>query len=435
MCKEIGIKSFATFVSVMIVVLTLVLSALIYWSNIADYLQSGDRTQKLDSIAGKLHTQVLAIISSDPSSPPQLEALQREAVEIRESLSGKDVQRLSAEELQYLIGKLQGIIQALDASRAGNSAYRKSLVNTVNELSHLRKDIGHPNEGSNRHLHAFVQGTKDFWSWAGPGNMLLLALLAMTMFVLTRDGVLQKLLGPGSQLSIELWGIKLGAANLSRQKTELANSQKLIEAQVAEQYLTQIVKLDLDESYDRFCEIIADCMRDDDLDLNTIGHRRTMFVPTYLSEDLIQATEYRGVQFRNNAKKYGRIFSVRYGIIGKSWRLRQPLYNPEVSNTDSALIRDWGLTQAEAKKQGAQKRALLAVPIIGEKQESDPLGLLYFEGFATKAFGDPKDPDAYAQGVLEKSSQNPAFRQLVEKLEELETEIKWSSKSIQGDGR
>ena len=99
----------------------------------------------------------------------------------------------------------------------------------------------------------------------------------------------------------------------------------------------------------------------------------------------------------------GRRFSVRYGMIGRAYRLRTPLYNWDVDNKENHLVRYWGLTRGEAYKQGAHGASLLAFPIPPDPN-SDPLAIVYIEAIGKNQFmpnvtlnvleaAAPNDPD------------------------------------------
>jgi hypothetical protein len=122
-----------------------------------------------------------------------------------------------------------------------------------------------------------------------------------------------------------------------------------------------------------------------DLDLNALRHRATLWIPGFTGWELVQATGYIGNPVPDNRSVTGRRFSVRYGIIGRAWRLRATQYNWDVNNESRALVRHWGLTLQEARKQGDQHVSLMAFVIPSNETDGDPLGVVYLEADGTNA--------------------------------------------------
>jgi hypothetical protein len=113
------------------------------------------------------------------------------------------------------------------------------------------------------------------------------------------------------------------------------------------------------------------------VDLSSRNHRATLYVPGFAGQELVQATDYIPAG-KDSRKVIGRRFSVRYGIIGRTFRLRSAMYNWEVHNRGNALVRHWGLTRTEAFKQGSGTTSLMAFPIPPDVTD-EPVGVVYLE--------------------------------------------------------
>ena len=443
--REIGAKSFVSIFLIFIMLSTLASGILVFWSNTSNYLNTGETRESIRKIADRLHRITITIISNDPRPPSALEALHQEAEEIRKALSGQPpAQPFTKSELIELASKLNGIIRKLNEDREDRKDFSNKLVRIISEIESIKGYYILQNNGENRYISSTLKATKDFWSWVGPNNLLLVLLIAIVLFIGTRENVLKNWFGHGGEFSFEAFGVKIAGTSLSEQKAQLANTQKKIDEEISKQYQKIIADKELDKSFDSFCTMIYHCLDERGNTMATTPHRRTLFVPTYMSDHLIQAAEYRGYKYDSESKKFGRIFSVRYGIIGKAWRLRCPLYNPSVDNDNDALVRDWGLTRKEASKQGTQKRALLAFPIPDDDDESDPLGVIYLEGFDEHSFSgseerkkldEEKEQESLAVQIFEKAKGYHQFHDFSAKLSALKNDIEWSRKSLEGDGR
>ncbi len=135
--------------------------------------------------------------------------------------------------------------------------------------------------------------------------------------------------------------------------------------------------------------------------------RVTIYIPDLIFDDqLYQLVEYydkRGKQVSDG--KFGRAFSIRYGIIGRVWRSGVPEVEGElISAEDRALIKDlmdstevekfiarrWGLTLDEAARiRSYQSYGAIRI----DRGERSP-GLIYFNSETKNAFG---DSDVHAQ--------------------------------------
>jgi hypothetical protein len=81
----------------------------------------------------------------------------------------------------------------------------------------------------------------------------------------------------------------------------------------------------------------------------------------------------------------GRAWSVRRGLVGQSWRLEENKASGSVPKDVNELIRDWGMTKAEAEL--AAGRQTLLCFLVKAKNQS-PVAALYVDAEPENAFGD-----------------------------------------------
>jgi hypothetical protein len=113
-------------------------------------------------------------------------------------------------------------------------------------------------------------------------------------------------------------------------------------------------------------------------------YRVTLHVPDSLEPEMLyQLIEYfpRGPF----PKSRGRRKSIRFGAIGKAWRLQRSDYSPTVSTQSSDLIKDWGMTAEEADAAGRGRKTFLSVVITDESRI--PVGIFYMDAFPPHFLG------------------------------------------------
>src|SRR5262249_36434687 len=126
------------------------------------------------------------------------------------------------------------------------------------------------------------------------------------------------------------------------------------------------------------------------------------------------------------------------------------LHNPHVNDRKNALIRDWGFTQKERedliRKAGSVANAsLIAFAIRSAQPHSDPLGIVYIEGFSANTFGkddastindDGFSPaDVKAETLWQEVAGTEAAKNLRSQLELLRQTLAWDTKIIEEKGR
>ena len=62
----------------------------------------------------------------------------------------------------------------------------------------------------------------------------------------------------------------------------------------------------------------------------------------------------------------GRSWSIRYGIVGRTWRHMQPYGEGNLKMSEADLIDQWGMTIEEASKAKSTRPSLIAIPLVDD---------------------------------------------------------------------
>ncbi len=217
-----------------------------------------------------------------------------------------------------------------------------------------------------------------FLKWTGPVLALGLVLAVPALIFAVTNPKVRAWLARTTSVGVGpiSWAGAVGDMNAVKQGIKARFDE--VDDAIVKTYKDKIEKSDLEGMFKRLkaeldMQIEAAC----GVRMANIRHRATMYVPGFTDEQLVQVTKYLPAQDPERVV-IGRRFSVRYGIIGRAFRLRTALYNWEVNNEGNQLVRYWGLTRGEAYKQGAEKTSLMALPIPPD-QTNDPLAIIYIE--------------------------------------------------------
>ncbi len=97
----------------------------------------------------------------------------------------------------------------------------------------------------------------------------------------------------------------------------------------------------------------------------------TIYVKDVLAKDLL----YRLVDYYPNGDGRGKVYSVRFGIIGRSWRLQESLCE-EVSAEARELITTWGMKWEETVQRAGDAKTFACV-MLKNASETTEIGLLF----------------------------------------------------------
>jgi hypothetical protein len=81
----------------------------------------------------------------------------------------------------------------------------------------------------------------------------------------------------------------------------------------------------------------------------------------------------------------GRAFSMRFGLVGRAWRLGESQLQSSVDPEPTALIEKWGMTSQEAAAAGQGRKSFACLLLRDDR--GIPAGILYFDAQQENAFG------------------------------------------------
>jgi hypothetical protein len=145
-------------------------------------------------------------------------------------------------------------------------------------------------------------------------------------------------------------------------------------------------------------------------------YRVTLHMPdTLQKESLCQLIEYYPPGPFPETR--GRRKSIRFGAIGKAWRLQRSEYSPTVPTERDKLIEDWGMTGEEADQAGRGRQTFLAVVMTDNSK--NPLGIFYMDATQPRLLGD-KNSQEIAEIILKACVSSKLVENLVKIRSKLE---------------
>lgn len=342
-----------------------------------------------------------------------------------------------------LIARLDAIQQRL---REQNDQLAASLWQTHEKAYAIRHQLDERlAQPSSVFVTAYDQ-FKRFLMWVGP---IGLAAILLVISVLCQPSVRRWL---SRAQSFSIGGLAINVHDPNAVREGVRERFQEVDDAIAEAYLDKLEYADMEELFSTFKDELDAQFGIAGINLSTIPHRATLWVPGFTGDELVQATSYLGTKPPSTRPVIGRRFSARYGIIGRAWRLRTTLYNWDVNNRSNGLIRYWGLTKREAVAQGDRHHSLMAFVIGSAEKDSEPLGVIYLEAEGINVLlskpvaelekalaGDPngrtvadKDADEIIWQPLWK---NRKVAPLVRALRKLRMAFNWDKKVNLNDGR
>jgi hypothetical protein len=296
-----------------------------------------------------------------------------------------------------------------------------------------------------------------FLKWIGAISFLTIVAVVLLIIIMSTPKIRTILAKSGS---ISAFGLTFNFNDLQSVRASIAEREGKIETDAAEVYTTALRSADVERLFRQVMQNIEQRFSKLEVDLQSIRYRATLYVPGFVGENLVQATRYCGTWNLKDERAVGRRFSVRYGIIGKAWRLRSCQYNPNVHNENKALIRDWGFTEDEATPfrpipdNSIVPRASLMAFVLTDISNLPPLGVIYLEAEGANTLHRDKflangsgleqvlsdgsgltRADKYAsENIWEKIDPNATAR-LRSRLVRLQRELRWNDKIEGGVGR
>jgi hypothetical protein len=117
------------------------------------------------------------------------------------------------------------------------------------------------------------------------------------------------------------------------------------------------------------------------------GFRSTIHIEdTRRQETFYQLVEYVYVSEQSgDPKTRGRRNSIRFGIIGRAWRLGRSEYDPNVTTDVTELVKVWGMTHGEAVRAGRGRRSFAV--ILLRDLSGGYSGLIFIDAQSPNLFG------------------------------------------------
>jgi len=120
----------------------------------------------------------------------------------------------------------------------------------------------------------------------------------------------------------------------------------------------------------------------------------------YVADVVFQGLLYRLLDYYPRGGGSGKVYSIRFGIIGKAWRLEESLHATVPADT-RVLIEEWGMTIAETATVGGSAKTFVC--IVLKDAQGRRIGLLFVQSTAE---------DAFVEDVVARLEQSPAVAAL-----------------------
>lgn len=296
--------------------------------------------------------------------------------------------------------------------------------------------------------------SKRFLKWIGAISFLTIVAILFFVLVILNNPRARRAMSRSTG-SISAFGVSITLRDIQSERDSIEARQRAVSADLTRTYTGALRVSKIEPHFRKVMEKIVAAFAQQNIDLSALHYRATLYVPDFVGEVLVQATRYVGNWRVGDEKVVGRRFSVRYGIIGKAWRLLGPQYNSHVVNTDKNLIRNWGFSAEEAAPfvPGTAAGSLMAF-VVKDSGSLPPLAVIYLEAEGANklhniitlpnARAEKQDPDPngfteadrYAAAQLWAKVENDAVVQdLKTRLHRLQSALRWNDKVDGGVGR
>lgn len=135
-----------------------------------------------------------------------------------------------------------------------------------------------------------------------------------------------------------------------------------------------------------------------------------------MRDALFKNSYYQLIDYLPTGGNRGRAWSVRYGMVGRAWRLEKDSWNGEIPSSEEGLIHDWGMTRDEAR--GSARQTMLCC--ILKTSAGTPVGALYIDAKGKHNFGN----DVQMGELAKKACEAAESAGLIKSLDAIWEEIK-----------
>lgn len=171
--------------------------------------------------------------------------------------------------------------------------------------------------------------------------------------------------------------LELGEEEGRRIKATLEEQFEDFRDQVEAEFDRQVDQFDVS----RLCAEVAENVIEPMLH-HDVRYQCTIYVPDIVFKDVL----YRLLDYYPGGNGRGSTYSERFGIIGRTWRLRESQYEAEVPGDRKTLITEWGMNREEAA--GQEDKSFVTF-LLAEEGVTPFAGLLYIEAEKDGFEGDP----------------------------------------------
>jgi hypothetical protein len=333
-----------------------------------------------------------------------------------------------------------------------NLAYFRKINADLVGLQSIEERVRNQAEASSDWQSIYYDQFKRFLKWIGAVSFLTIMAIALFSLALCNPGFRKIIARTGT---ISAFGVSINLSDLQSVRASVTTRELQIETDVKSIYARTLRDSGLAAEFLRLMRQVEVIFKSNGVDLKQRKYRATLFVPGFVGQELVQATRYDGNDRVGDESKIGRRFSVRYGIIGKAWRLQTCLYYPNVQNTNNNLVRDWGFTGEEAKPYSASMptgpSASLMAFSVSDVGDAPPLGVIYIEAeggdqlhpanhVAKLSIDDPdkngrSSADRFAYNEIWAKLDDAVKENLRKRLSRLQKLMQWNDKIQEGAGR
>jgi hypothetical protein len=219
---------------------------------------------------------------------------------------------------------------------------------------------------------------------------------AVALMFATRSG--RKLLGRVSRVKVGQVQLEAGGENAAEVKATLEDAFRENREKMTRQINKEVGRFRIKQHRDAVATEVLQQLA------GSSGFRCTVHIPDILFDGPL----YCLLDYWPKGTAAGKVYSERYGIIGRAWRLRASCAQTVVKGDRQILLSEWGMTEEEAAGH-TEDRSFLAVVLKREDDPHDPVGILFADG----------PPDTFKQehcAAVEQSSETQLLVDSVAKL-------------------
>lgn len=417
-------------------------------------------TKSLLSVIDKIEGQIAAAeargAGASADSLAKLQPVRTDLEAIKNTAN-----RLPVSNRAELTTKINIALDDMDSLKAAafvrESKFDEELAGDLRELRSLRKQIYNGANASKDFPSILYDQFCRFLKWVGAVGFLGIITLLLFLTIWTSNPAFRAAIARTG--SVTAFGVTVNFSDLQSVRASIIARDSALDKDIILAYTSTLKRSKLNEQFQKLIEDIKNALLATGVDLSQVKYRATLFVPGFVGQELIQATRYTGTwqERLGDERVVGRRFSVRFGIIGKAWRLQTSQYFPSVDNNEKSLLREWGFTQEETTphtSSASPTTGCLMAFSINDIGNAPPLGIIYLEADGPNKFH-PANPagnqsaamtlvgdqsgmtkaDKFADNEIWKKLPAASVQKLKDQLIRLQAQLRWNDKINDGVGR